>query len=73
MSLYEAAKEENWDLIEKIKGNHYKNDGLYGACESGNLELVKYFIEKLGAWDINSGYYYALKVKVKVMSIIKIF
>jgi hypothetical protein len=38
---------------------HYVNTGLYAACEIGSLELVKYFVEQLGAWNINYGLYYA--------------
>jgi hypothetical protein len=64
-NLYLAAKNGNIELIEKIKHQHYVNTGLYGACESGNLELTKYFIEKLGAWDITNAIYYACVVSKK--------
>jgi hypothetical protein len=64
MALYYAAKEENWELIDKIKGLHYINIGLYGACESGNLELVKYMV-KLGAWNMNEAYLHASNDEIK--------
>lgn len=50
MDLYTAAKEQNYKIIEKIKKNYYMNTGLYGACETGSLEIVKYFIEKEGSF-----------------------
>jgi hypothetical protein len=65
MDLYTAAKEQipgKPIIIEKIRHLHYTNTGLYGACEVGNLEFVKLFVEKYGAWDINNGIYYACVV-----------
>ncbi len=59
MNLYNAAKEQNYDTIKNIKSNYYINTGLYGACEIGDISLVKYFIQKEGAWNINIGLYYA--------------
>lgn len=58
-SLYEAAKNGDMSLIQKLRKSEYVNTGLLGAAETGNLTLVKYFIEELGAWDINNALYYA--------------
>jgi hypothetical protein len=64
MNLYQAAKLGDMKLIEKIKGDHYMNTGLLGACESNNIDLVKYFI-KNGAWDINHVYKYTTDNDIK--------
>ncbi len=61
-ALYTAALNGDMKLIEKIKGSHYTNNGLYGACEAGNYDLMKYFI-KCGAWDVETALFYACKNK----------
>lgn len=59
LSLRNACKQINYELINLFEKNDEAwNDGLYGACEGGHVNLVNLAIEN-GANDLEGGLLYS--------------